>query len=102
MLRKPSLNFLGLVSHVVVAKNVHVEVDGNGRINFLEETQELLGAMARHGFPDHLTGLHLCHAVRFGCDEKKDFCRGAAGTIRQGHKTQARRAKVRIPARTPG
>src|SRR4029077_8138049 len=59
MLRQPRLHFLRLVSSVVVADRVHVEVLGDTPIDLLEKAQELLGAMPWQAFADHLAGFRV-------------------------------------------
>ena len=59
MLVEPGLHLLGLVGLIVVDDEMQIEVLGDDAIDLLEETNELLGAVSRQAFADHLAGLHV-------------------------------------------
>ena len=47
MLRKPGLDLFGLKDRIVVRDQMQVEVPGDGPVDFLQETDELLGPVPR-------------------------------------------------------
>jgi transposase len=77
MLRKPGLDLFGLMGRIVVRDQMQVEVLGNGPVDFLQETDELLGPVPRQAFADDLPGLHI---------QGGEQCRGAVALIIMRHR----------------